>query len=54
MVNISMRKAFNGSDDYTVEALNEKYKQGYRLDIDFVANNRAADTHCGWENFRLR
>ncbi|UCE36782.1 MAG: hypothetical protein JSW00_14890 [Thermoplasmata archaeon] len=54
MVNISVRKAFNGSDDYTVEALNEKYKQGYRLDIDFVANNRAADTHCGWENFRLR
>lgn len=38
----------------TIQALNEKYKQGFRLDTNFVATNRPKDTHCGKEHFRLR
>ena len=53
MVNISARKMFNGSDEYTIETLAEKYKQGYRLDIDFVSQNRPTGTHGDWEHFRL-
>ncbi|MCK4829700.1 hypothetical protein KA005_78980, partial [bacterium] len=53
MVNISARKNFTGSAEHTVEALAEKYRQGYRLDIDFIAKNKPAGTHAGLECFRL-
>jgi len=53
MVNVTDRKAFEGSAEHTVEALNESYKQGYRLDIGFVAENKPQGTHCGEEKFRL-
>ncbi|MHC4157723.1 MAG: hypothetical protein ACYSSO_01465 [Planctomycetota bacterium] len=53
MVNVTDRKLFDGSPDYTVEALAEKYKQGYRLDIDFVVSGKPTHTHCGKEYFIL-
>ncbi len=54
MVNTSTNSETNDSVEHTVEALNEKYKTGYRLDIDFVAHNKPTATHCGLEHFKLR
>jgi len=53
LVNTSTVNITNGSAENTVEALNDRYKQGYRLHIDFVANNKPTDTHCGKEKFKL-
>lgn len=53
MVNTTTRNASDGTAEHTVESLNEKYKQGYRLDIDFIARNKPAAQHCGREYFRL-
>ena len=53
MVNTSTNNETNGSIEHTVEALNEKYRKGYRLDIDFVARNKPTATHCGVEFFKL-
>jgi len=53
MVNISTINEFNGSPEHTVEALAEKFKQGYRLDIDSIAQNKPSGTHCGREFFRV-
>jgi len=53
MVNISARKSFDASAEHTVEALADKYKQGYRVDIDYVAQNKPSDAHSGPEYFKL-
>jgi len=53
MVNTTTKNTFDGSDETTVEALGAKYKQGYRLDIDFVAANRPTGPSCGLSHFRL-
>jgi len=53
MVNTLTKDDFDSAAEYTVEALNERYKSGYRLDIDFVARNKPAATHCGVESFKL-
>ena len=53
MVNTTTKDSFNGSEDYTVEALNGKYKQGYRLDTNFLASNKPDGTHGGIELFNL-
>jgi len=53
MVNVTERKFFDGSSDYTVEGLAEKYMQGYRLDIDYIVKNKPMRTHAGLEYFRL-
>ena len=53
MVNISTAKTFDGNSTHTAEALNNSYKQGYRLDINFVAENKPVGTHCGKGYFRL-
>jgi len=53
MVNTTTKNAFEGTIEHSVEALNDKYKQGYRLDIDFVAENRPTGTHSGQERFKL-
>ncbi len=53
MVNVTQRKTFGGSSEHTVEALNEKYKNGYRLYIDSIAQNKPTSTHCGIEKFNL-
>ena len=53
MVNTSTYNTWDDCAEYTVETLAEKYKQGYRLDIDFVSACKPAQTHCGRESFRL-
>ena len=53
MVNTSTKNAVAGTNDHTVEAINEKYKQGYALDIDAFAADKPTATHCGYERFNL-
>ena len=53
MVNTSTNNEVDNSAEYSVEALNEKYKQGCRLDIDFVVSNKPTHSHCGKESFIL-
>jgi hypothetical protein len=53
MVNTSTVNLTDGNVQHTVEVLAERYKQGYRLDIDFIAANKPAETHCGTECFKL-
>ena len=53
MVNTTTKDSFDGQEDLTVETLNEKYKQGYRFDIDFVVKNKPVQTHTEQEFFKL-
>ena len=53
MVNTTTKDFFDGHEDLTVETLNQKYKQGYRFDLDFVVKNRPVETHGEQEFFRL-
>ncbi len=53
MVNTSTENKHYGTEEHTVEALNEKYKQGYVLDIEYVAAEKPAEPSCGREFFRL-
>ena len=53
MVNTSTKNTFDGTAEHTVEALNEKYKEGYRFDIDAFAAHKPAELSCGREHFKL-
>lgn len=53
MVNTSTKGFFAGADECTVERLNAKYKEGYKLDIDFVVGKKPPALACGREYFRL-
>ncbi|KPL22263.1 MAG: hypothetical protein AMJ75_08380 [Phycisphaerae bacterium SM1_79] len=53
MVNTSTDSITEGGAEHTVEALADKYREGYRLDIDFVSRNKPAGTHGGPEFFKL-
>jgi len=53
MVNTSTKNTFDGTTEHTVEALNEKYKQGYRFDIASFAANKPNKLSCGREYFKL-
>ncbi len=53
MVNTSTVNTFDESDEYTVESLNERYKEGYSLDVDFVIGNKPRALAGGREYFRL-
>jgi len=53
MVNTSTPNGHWGTGEHTVEALNEKYRQGYRLDIDFVGAGKRPGPGSGPEFFRL-
>ncbi len=53
MVNTSTVNTFNGGDKHTVEALNDKYQQGYRFDIGFMTDNKPKQLSGGPEFFRL-
>jgi hypothetical protein len=52
-VNVSAKKTFDSPAEFTVETLAEKYRQGFRLDIVFVSQNRPMVTQAGAEYFRL-
>lgn len=54
MVNTSTRNRHDGTDEHTVEALNDRYKNNYRVDIDFVAESRPREPGGGREFFRLK
>jgi len=53
MVNTSTNNDSDSCAEYTVEALAEKYRQGYRLNIDAVVGDKPIDTHCSKEAFKL-
>ncbi|MBN1507462.1 MAG: hypothetical protein JW955_11480 [Sedimentisphaerales bacterium] len=52
-VNTTVENAVDGSEERTVEALNEKFRQGYRLDIGFLRDHKPRATHVGGEYLRL-
>lgn len=52
-VNTTTDNPTDGLSEHTVQALNEKYKQGYRLDIEAFENNKPETTHVGQEYFKL-
>ena len=53
MVNTSTANEYDKCE-WTVEKLNEMYKQGYRFDINKLKENKPADTHCNSERFYTR
>jgi len=53
MVNTSTINTFDGTFNESVETLNEKYREGYRLDIDYLRRNKPSTTSCGHTYFRL-
>jgi len=52
-VNTTTDNPTDGLSEHTVQALNEKYKQGYRLDIQAIVKNKPQATHVGREYFKL-
>lgn len=52
-VNTTVDNPTDGRSEHTIEALNEKYKQGYRLDIGAIEKNKPQVTHVGRQHFRL-
>ncbi len=53
LVNTSTANESEGTAEQTVETLAEKYRQGYRIDIESLESNRPMHTHSGTEFFRL-
>lgn len=53
MVNTSANNTHYGNETHTVEALNDKYKEGHRFDIDFLAQKRPKVPGCGQDYFKL-
>jgi hypothetical protein len=52
-VNTTTDNPVDGSCEHTVNALNEKYKQGYRFDIGAVERCKPRATHTGRKHFGL-
>jgi hypothetical protein len=53
MVNTSTNNEASSSAEHTVEVLAEKYKEGYRFDIDAIEKNKPTGAHCGQDYFKL-
>ncbi|MFH1671867.1 MAG: hypothetical protein ABIF87_00330 [Pseudomonadota bacterium] len=56
MVNTSTNQdtdEYDGLEIYTIETLNAKYQEGYRIDIKAIEKDKPKETHCGREYFRL-
>lgn len=53
LVNTSTLNDFDGSNEHTVETLNDKYKQGYRFDINLILKNKPQTLSGGREYFNL-
>ena len=54
MVNTTTNNDHDGTQEHTVEALNDKYKQNYRLDIEYIMKNKPSEPGCGREYFKLK
>ena len=53
-VNTTVANPVYGTDEHSVETLNAKYQQGYRLDLEFLRTNKPAYVRMGQEYFHLR
>lgn len=53
IVNTSVGNPIDGVGQHMVEALNEKYKRGYRLDIKAVESNKPQTVQIGRKHFSL-
>ncbi|MGH2272633.1 hypothetical protein ACQ9LF_12615 [Anaerohalosphaeraceae bacterium U12dextr] len=53
MVNTTTVNEWDDSAKLTVEVLAEKYRQGWRLDLDSLAADKPGRTHSGPERFKL-
>ncbi len=53
VVNTSTNTESTADAEYTVEALNEKYRQGYKLDIKAIEQKKPKGTHSEREYFKL-
>ncbi|MEN6306155.1 MAG: hypothetical protein ABFD91_00235 [Anaerohalosphaeraceae bacterium] len=53
MVNTTTVNVWDDSAKLTVEVLAEKYRQGWRLDIDSLTADKPRQTHSGPERFKL-
>lgn len=52
-VNTTTANPVDGSSEHTIEELNNKYKQGYRLDVEMIERNKPTTTHIGRRYFRI-
>jgi len=52
-VNVTVDNPVDGSAEHGVEALNKKYKQGYRFDMETIEEHKPERTHVGQEYFKL-
>jgi len=52
-VNTTTDNPIDGSNEHTVEALNEKYRKGYRFDIEALKAKKPNETHVGRDFFKL-
>jgi len=53
IVNTAVNNPIDGGDEHTVESLNEKFKQGYKFNVEALDKNKPKATHVGQEYFRL-
>lgn len=54
IANVTDKKFEDDTKETAVHALNEKYKQGYRFDIDALIKSKPECTHCDEECFKLK
>ena len=54
MVNDTDRKVFDDSEGYTIESLAQKYKEGFKIDIDYLSQNKPQTTHSDSSYFKLK
>ena len=52
-VNATTHNPIARTEEHTVEILNEKYREGFRVDLDAIVENKPKVTHVGPEYFRL-
>lgn len=52
-VNVTVDNPVDGSAQHAVQALNEKYRQGYRFDFEVLEKRKPQTTHVGSEHFAL-
>jgi len=53
IVNTSVDNPIDGTNEHTVEVLNERYIQGYRFDIEAIEKNKPGALSLGQEYFSL-